>query len=35
MTAATGIWQPHDRAPSETREVRISVGGTEDRKSVV
>ncbi|MEU8143980.1 glycoside hydrolase family 36 protein [Nonomuraea sp. NPDC048901] len=29
MTATTGIWQPHDRAPGETREVRVHAGATE------
>ncbi|WP_433509980.1 glycoside hydrolase family 36 protein [Nonomuraea sp. CA-143628] len=29
MTATTGIWQPHDRASGETREVRIHAGTTE------
>ncbi|MEV0344393.1 alpha-galactosidase [Nonomuraea sp. NPDC050680] len=29
MTATTGIWQPHDRAPGETRDLRLHAGATE------
>jgi alpha-galactosidase len=29
MTAATGIWQPHDQVMAETREARIGVPGAE------